>query len=195
MKARTVLILIGVMAGIMALGFVGVLLVVRTAHAVRREYMSESARQVFVSRWKPPISTNVETILPRAINGYEREVAEDAGTFLNPDLGRAGARGTYQRAGRTPIEVFVTRPTELESEALVTRVRQHYDGQTRTGTKLITQVPGRLRIEVSGPAETVEVWTLAGWLFVFRSPGELEAEWIRSYLATLSATVPTAAKK
>lgn len=191
MKARTVLILIGVTAGIMALGFVGVALVVRTAHAVRREYMSEEARQVFVSRWKPPASTGVEEVLPRAINGYQRDVVEDAGTLQNPDLGRVGARGTYQRPGRTPIEVFVTRPTEQESATLVARIRGHYDRPTRTGAKVITEVPGRLRMELSDPVESVEVWTLSGWLFVFRTPGELEAEWIRAYLAAIAKQDPS----
>lgn len=185
MKTRTAFILVLVTGAIMLVGFVGVALVVRGARALRQAYMTETARQEFVGRWKPPVQSDTETVLPRAVQGFDRETADEAVPWQNPDLGLTGTRGVYQRPGRTPVEVFIAHPTPLETEAILKRVRDHYEG--RTGSRSQIQVPGRLRIEIRPPLETIEVWTIQGWLFVFRSSGELEADWIRAYLTTLSA--------
>lgn len=191
MKTRTALLIVAATAGVFAVGFLLVVIVGRTAHALREAVSSETARQQFVAAWQPPVRLERGLVFPERVHGFVLQPASDspAATGIAPlaaSNGIAGPNGLharYERPGRDAVEVFAAIATPPEGEALAARVKA--DLGSGDGLRTALEFPGRWRVSRESPAETVEVWSIAGWVFRFRAAGELEADFIRDYLRAI----------
>ena len=186
MKTRTMALVVLATAGVLAVGLVGVILLGRLLQGVREELSTETARQQFVAQWRPPLELSEHAVFPPRIDGHAVGVAEVNPVLTAPALELAGVRTTYTRPGAPAVEVFVARANDLEAQAVFQRMREAFRG--RSGSRLVVEVPGRLRLSAgaAGELETVEVWSLQGWLLIFRAKGELDAGFIRAYLVAVA---------
>lgn len=188
MRVRTALMIIGTTGAFFAAGLLLVIFVGRSLQALREGMSNEDARMTFVAKWQPPVDLKPELVFPPEVGGRRVVVAGSDPAPDHPAVGLPGLHGAYEKPGRSDIKVFAARANALEAEAIFRRARASFEG--RSGATSVIEVPGRLRLTSSSPAETLEVWTVQGWLFVFRYPGELEAEFIRMYLASITARKP-----
>ena len=188
MKPRTTLVIIAATAALFFGGLGVVILVGRGLQALRSGMSNETARQAFVTWWQPPARMETALVFPPQIGGRRAGEAQPLPSPKFPNLPLTGYVVAYGKPGTPDIEVLVARANSLEVEAIQRRTRDDFD--KRGGTKSFVEVPGRLRLSSSSPAETVEVWSLKDWLFIYRFAGELEAEFIRMHLASISTAAP-----
>lgn len=186
MKTRTALMVVVATGGVLLLGLLGVVAVGRGLQRLRDHLSSETMRQQFVERWRPPAEATRAALVPARVGLHALAGAEEVPKLEAPAVNLPGLRATYTRPGSPPIEVFAARANELEAEAVFRRTRDAF--QTRTGMKTAIEVNGRLRLSMGPPDETVELWSMKGWLLLFRSAGELDASFIRSYLMAIEGT-------
>lgn len=184
MKTRTAAMVVVAIGAIFALGLLGVVILGRVVQGVRERLSTESARQQFVAQWRPPEELSVHAVFPARVAGYAAGDLEAEAKPTTPVLALPGVQATYSQPGVAPIQVFVAQANELEAEAVFQRFREEFS--RRSGVATSVSVPGRLRLSGNAPAETVEVWSLQGWLLVFRCPEELDAGFIRSYLVAIA---------
>jgi hypothetical protein len=186
MKTRTAVVVVLVMGVVLALGFLVVLGVGRLAQKVRAGLASETARQEFVSRWRPPASFAPERVFPATVQGRTVSAVETNPVLTDPALDLPGFRAVYAGGeGVSAIEVFVGQPRPMEAEAIRQRTREAF--ASRGGATSVVQMNDRLRLTRSQPPATVEIWELQGWLFFFRSEADIPAAFIRDYLTALAA--------
>lgn len=188
MTLRTSLIVIAVTAAILALGFVGVVVLGKAAQAMRSVVTSESARQQFVAKWRAPKTLSTQALLPERIgvmtstNRTSFERAPELGVNL------PGVRGVYAMPQGPEVEVLAcqTRPeTEAaDREAAVDALKRKQDN--RSGTKTFFRINDRCVYSLSQPAESGELWMLPGWLILFRSDREIPLPFVRTYLEAIA---------
>lgn len=186
MKTRTAVVVVLVTAGVLALGFLGVIIIGRLAQRVRTGLASEAARQQMIARWRAPAAFEADRLFPQSVQGRAAGPTEQHPQLTNPALEFPGLRAEYSAAdGTAPIEVLVGRPSPTESESIRQRLREAFSG--RSGSTSVVRVNNRLRLSSSQPPETIELWDLQGWVFLFRSPADIPPEFIRDYLGAISA--------
>ncbi len=188
MKTRNTLMVIGTTAALFLGALLLVILLGRGLQALRQAQSSEEARQEFIGRWQPPSELSADLVFPRDVGGRRAGATETNSVHREPDFELPGLQTTYVRPGRPDVTVFVGRAGEAEAEAVFQRARELH--AAREGSKALTEVPGRLRLTRERPPETLELWSLHGWLLLYRAPGELEAEFIRLHLLGIGKKAP-----
>lgn len=188
MTLRTSLIVIAVTAAIFALGLVGVVVLGKAAQAMRSVVTSESARQQFVAKWKPPKTLSTQALLPERIGVMTVTNRESFERMPELGVNLPGVRGVYAMPQGPEVEIlaFQTRPeTEAaDREAAVDALKRKQD--SRSGTKTFFRINDRCVYSASQPAESGELWMLSGWLILFRSDREIPLPFVRTYLEAIA---------
>ena len=188
MSLRTSLILVAVTAGILGLGFVGVVILGKAAQAMRSAVTSETARQQFVAKWRSPTALSPQVLLPERIGTM---TATNRTSFDRaPELGvnLPGVRGIYAMPQGLEVEILACQ-TRSESEAAdreaaVDALKRTQD--KRAGTKTFFRLNDRCVYSASQPSERGELWMLPGWLILFRSDREIPLPFVRAYLEAIA---------
>jgi len=187
MSLRTSLILVAVTAGILGLGFVGVVILGKAAQAMRSAVTSESARQQFVAKWRSPRVLSTQALLPERVGGM---VATNRSSFERASewgVPLPGVRGVYVAPQGWEVEIWVCQTrSETEGadrETVVDALKRSQD--KRSGTKTFFRLNDRCVYSASQPAERGELWMLPGWLILFRSDREIPLPFVRTYLEAI----------
>lgn len=186
MTLRRSLLVVLATAVLLAAGFLFVVGFGRAVQFLRDRASSESARQQFLARWQPPENPQPGTLFPNRVLGWSLESTTNRLAMREPDFELPGARAIYQSPALGSIEVGVTWAEDPGATAIFEQARRAFEG--RDGGGLFLQVNDRLRLRSRQPDETLEVWSIRDWVFLFRGPGELPADFIRAYLDAISAS-------
>lgn len=188
MKLRTSVILVLVTGLVLAVALLAVVAAGRFLQFVRDRVQGEAARKEFVARWRRPAELRPDLLLPPTLLG--RTVGETRPQVTQPALGldQPGVQGVYTAPGQPPITVAVLALEDPGRRALLERARARWRGGP--GRTSALELDDRWRYSRSEPPETLEIWALQGWTFLFQSAGELPAEFVRAYLTSIAAAGP-----
>lgn|GEM_PF-2919921 len=188
MNLRTLLIIVGVTAGALGLGFVGVVVMGKVAQSMRAAVTNEAARQQFVAKWRPPRELALDRLLPDRLGELAATSRVEIPRWTNVGVELAAVRGVYTAPAGLTVEVIAakTRPeTEAaDRETVAASLKARLEHQS--GTKTILRVNDRLQISVKNPPEELDLWALPGWLILFRSDREIPLPFTRSYLQAIA---------
>ncbi|MBL9126485.1 MAG: hypothetical protein JNL97_02500 [Verrucomicrobiales bacterium] len=190
MNLRTLWIVVGATAAVLAVGLVGVVAVGKLAQKVRVAVTSEAARQQFVARWKPPKTPTPESLAPERVGAWKASRREESARWDDVGLDRSVVRVVYvPAAGKGPeVEVVACRMAaateaadrERAGEALGKR------GEGRGGMRRVVRLNDRWQWSSGEPPEEIQLWALPGWLIGFRSEAEIPLPLMRGYLEAIA---------
>lgn len=189
MKTRSALLVVLATAAVLGCGLIGAVLVGKGLQSIRASLTSETARQQFVAQWRPPASVAPTLVFPDSVVGFRRALDNPLEKWRDPDLGLSPIRARYERPTKADVEVFVCQATPEQAKAVLERTKDSFKGRSGKTSAMQTslQTHDRLQLSSSDPQESVEIWTLHGWLFLFRSTAEVDPTFIRAYLASINA--------
>ncbi|MGE3308560.1 MAG: hypothetical protein AB7O66_01215 [Limisphaerales bacterium] len=188
MNLRVSILIVGATAVALLLGFAGVVVVGKVAQALRSAATSETARQEFVAKWRPPRELTMARLLPDRVGDSSVTSRVEIAQWTNVGVDLAAVRGVYANPAGLTVEVVAAR-TRPESEAadretVVASLKARLDRQS--GTKTVITLGDRWQASASEPPERLDLWALPGWLILFRSDREIPLPFTKGYLEAIA---------
>ena len=187
MKTRSALLVVLATAAVLGCGLLGAIFVGKAFQSLRNSLTSEAARQQFVAQWRPPASVSPTLVFPDSVVGFRRALDNPLEKWRDPNLDLDPIRARYERPTKADVEVFACQATPEQAKSVLDRTKDTFKARSGKTSAMQTslQTHDRLQLSSSDPQESVEIWTLHGWLFLFRSTAVIDPAFIRAYLSAI----------